>query len=86
MHVTQRQDAIILGTLLGDGCLERNGTHARLRLEHGISQKSYLLWKYEELKDIVTGSVMALHAYHKKSKNFYDSFRAYTFSDQVLDT
>lgn len=86
MQVTKRQDAIIIGTLLGDGCLEQNGIHARLRLEHGISQKSYLLWKYEELKDIITGSVMALHAYHKKNKRFYDSFRAYTASDSVFDS
>lgn len=85
MQLTKRQESIIIGTLLGDGCLEQNGKHARLRLEHGISQKSYLLWKYKELKNVITGSVMALHAYHKTNKCFYDSFRVYTFSDQVID-
>lgn len=86
MQLSQRQDAIITGTLLGDGCLERNGKYVRLRLEHGISQKSYLLWKYNELKDVITGDVMSLHYYHKVNKCFYDSFRAYTFSNQIFNT
>ncbi len=86
MQLTQRQDAIIIGTILGDGCLERNGKHARLRLEHGKSQKSYLLWKYNKLKEVITGSIMRLHSYHKINKCFYDSFRAYTFSNQIFDT
>ena len=85
MQITSRQDAIILGTLLGDGCLERNGTWTRLRLEHGSSQKSYLEWKNEELKSLITGSVMKMHYYHKINKRFYDSVRAYTFSDKMFD-
>ena len=85
MHVTSRQDAIIIGTLLGDGCLERNGKHIRLRLEHGINQKSYLLWKYKELKNIITGSVINIHAYHKTMNRFYDSSRIYTYSDHVFE-
>ena len=61
MQINSRQDAIILGTLLGDGCLEQNGRWTRLRLEHGSSQKSYLDWKKKELKNLITGSVMNVH-------------------------
>lgn len=84
MQLTQRQDAIIIGTLLGDGCLERNGRNVRLRLEHSKDQKSYLVWKFKELKSIVTGSVMKVRAYHKINKRFYDSYRAYTFSHEAM--
>ncbi len=84
MRLTKRQDAIIIGTLLGDGCLEQNGKHTRLRLEHGKYQKSYLLWKFKELKSIMTGSVMNVRYYHKINKRFYDSYRAYTFSREVM--
>ena len=84
MDITQRQDAIIVGTLLGDGCLERNGHNVRLRLEHGESQKSYLLWKFRELKSIITGSVMKVRAYHKINRRFYESYRAYTFCDEAM--
>jgi len=85
MQVTKRQDAIIIGALLGDGCLEKNGKWPRLRLEHGAGQQSYLVWKYEELKAIITGSIMKVHAYHKVGKCYYDSYRAYTHSDQSLE-
>ena len=84
MQLNKRQDAIIIGTMLGDGCLEHNGHFVRLRLEHGKNQKSYLLWKYEELKNLITGSVMKIHAYHKVNECFYDSYRVYTFSDEVF--
>ena len=47
--------------------------------------KSYLAWKYRELKSIITGSIMKLHYYHKINKCFYDSLRAYSFSNQVFD-
>src|SRR3989338_10767140 len=85
MHITARQDSIIIGTLLGDGCLEQNGKWTRLRLEHGHAQKSYLGWKYKELKGLITGSVMKVHSYHKNNKTFYDSYRTYTSSHPVFD-
>jgi len=84
MYLTQRQDAIIIGTLLGDGCLERNGRNVRLRLEHSRDQKSYLVWKFEELKSIITGSIMKVRAYHKINKRFYESYRTYTFCDEAM--
>lgn len=84
MLITQRQDAIIIGTLIGDGCLERNRKKVRLRLEHGKNQKSYLLWKFRELKNIMTGSVMKVRAYHKINERFYNSYRAYTFCDEAM--
>ena len=85
MHITSRQDAIIIGSLLGDGCLEQNGKSARLRLEHGHIQKSYLEWKYKELNGLTTGSVMHVHYYNKTRKVAYDSYRMYTYSNQVFD-
>lgn len=84
MNLTQRQDSIIIGTLLGDGCLERNGRNIRLRLEHSKDQKFYLVWKFRELKSIITGSIMKVCAYHKINKRFYESYRAYTFSHEVI--
>ena len=85
MHITTRQDAIIIGSLLGDGCLEKNGKWTRLRLEHGHIQKSYLVWKYKELKSLVTGKVMTVRYFNKTRKLPYESFRMYTFSDKALD-
>ena len=85
MKLSNQHKAIIIGTLLGDGCLERNGKKVRLRLEHGIGQKSYLLWKYEKLKGLITGKPMRIHAFHKNNQCFYDSLRIYTFSDGAFE-
>lgn len=42
------------------------------------------MWKFKELESIITGSVMKVRAYHKINKRFYDSYRAYTFSDEAI--
>jgi len=86
MQLSNRQRAIIVGTLLGDGCLERNGTNVRLRLEHSIKQKQYLLWKYKELQELITGQPMKIHAFHKKQQCFYDSLRTCTFSNDTFES
>lgn len=46
------QKAIIIGSILGDGCLCENWskTNYRLLIMHSIDQKEYILWKYSLLK------------------------------------
>lgn len=86
MKLTKKEEAIILGSLLGDGCMEMNGNHVRLRIEHGLKQEEYLLWKYDALKRWMTKtSPMKVCAYHKKHKRSYESFRIYTCSNEVFD-
>lgn len=71
--------------MLGDGCLESRNKKTRLRLEHSINQQEYLLWKYKELKSVVTGKPMPVHAFHKKSQKYYESLRIYTFLDKSFN-
>lgn len=47
--VGSQQHNIIVGTLLGDGFLERNGHHVRLVIGHSVRQKVYLDWKTRHL-------------------------------------
>ena len=51
--LTERQEAIIVGCLLGDGAM-RCKTNALLEINHSIKQREYVEWKYNELKDIVS--------------------------------
>ena len=48
----KRQMAVIIGTILGDGCLMRNWskTNYRLQIRQSADQKDYLMWKYGILK------------------------------------
>ena len=49
--ITKFLKQIIVGKILGDGHLEKNGTHSyRLKIEHSIAQKDYVDWCYEHLK------------------------------------
>lgn len=47
------QKAIVIGTILGDGCLCDNWskTNYRLKMSHSIKQREYVLWKYGILRD-----------------------------------
>ncbi len=55
LKITNRQKQIIIGKILGDGCLETvNGITYRLKIEHGIKQKDYVDWLYAELKNLTT--------------------------------
>lgn len=55
VKISSRQKQIIVGKLLGDGCLETaNGKTYRLKFQHGWSQKAYVDWLYEELQDIAS--------------------------------
>ena len=49
------QEAILLGSLLGDGTLRRQGTrtHALFEVNHSIASKEYVDWKYAQFKSYV---------------------------------
>lgn len=52
MTLTERCKEIVLGTILGDGCLERNGSNVRLRIDHSVTQASFVEWKWHELQEL----------------------------------
>jgi transposase len=52
-ELTQKQEEILVGSLLGDGSLSKVELPARLsayKEGHSVQQENYLLWKYEQLK------------------------------------
>jgi hypothetical protein len=51
--LTERQKAIVMGCLLGDGTM-RCKTNALLEINHSIKQQEYVDWKYNELKELVS--------------------------------
>jgi len=50
MTLTNIQREVLIGTLLGDGYLEINGSEARLQVLHSIKQKEYVDWQYQIFK------------------------------------
>lgn len=55
--LTTEQHQIILGGILGDGNIKKNGSNHYYRECHAIGEKDYLIWKYQKLENITTGKL-----------------------------
>jgi hypothetical protein len=55
LQMSERQKEILIGLLLGDGHLERQGSavSARLKIEHSVAQSAYVDWKFHEWREWV---------------------------------
>jgi len=59
--LTEAQEALIVGCLLGDGAM-RCKTHALLEVNHSIDQRAYVEWKYRHLEHLVATPPKARNA------------------------
>ncbi len=83
--VTKRQREIIIGTILGDGYLQKTGKrNARLKLEHSERQRDYLWWKYEQLKNLMQDEPKRIERYNPVWKRTYTYYRCQTHSMPLL--
>ena len=72
MKLTKQQTNVLIGTILGDGFLQKTGEkNARLRLEHSQKQKDYVLWKGNIFGRLFQGKPTYLERIHPKSKETY---------------
>ena len=82
---------LILGSLMGDARLEcrsksiRAKHTARLRVHQSDKQKDYVLWKYEQLKNLVSCGPRFTKVWHdpKRNKDHY-SWYFHTQSNEAL--
>ncbi|MEK7535137.1 MAG: hypothetical protein AAB613_01365 [Patescibacteria group bacterium] len=85
MRLTSTQRDIIVGSVLGDGFLQKTGSNnARLRFEHSAKQESYLLWKIDKLPDLFQGRVTHLDRVHPGSKETYSYVRSQSNATPIL--
>lgn len=70
--VSDRQIAILLGSILGDSYIYPQG---KICFEHSEKQKSYLLWKYEELKTLAYPKVAQVIRLDKRHSTSTVSWR-----------
>ncbi len=82
--VGSRQGEIIIGTLLGDGFLERNGKYVRLIIDHSTKQYPYLQWKYEKLKDF-GGTVVYKKQFYARTGQYYHHCILRTHTSPILE-
>jgi len=76
MKISRLQRDIIIGTILGDGYIQKTGEkNARLRLEHGAKQKDYLWWKVNNLSQFFQGKPKYLERIHPITNRTYKYWR-----------
>ena len=76
MELTKQQTNVLVGTVLGDGFLQKTGEkNARLRLEHSDKQKDYVLWKGKIFGRLFQGTPSYLERIHPKTKATYSYCR-----------
>lgn len=69
--LNNEQKSLILGTLLGDGCIEKRWKNPRLRIGHSVFQKEYVLWKYNILQNITTREPHIVSEQHHQTGKIY---------------
>lgn len=52
--LSQEQQAVLTGTLLGDGSLPVHGRYPRLFVKHKVSHRTPALWKYEVFRNFIS--------------------------------
>lgn len=81
--ITPWQDAVLLGTMLGDARLCRGADHhnAQLKMGHGPAQLDYMLWKKAQLSSFFTDTVIP---YKYTTKEGYDTYEIRSRSHPIL--
>lgn len=77
--LTERQKIILIGKILGDGCLEKNGRNTRLKIDQGEKQKDYVYWLYKEFIKLATKK-----PYYIKINSRYKKVGHYRFNTYSL--
>lgn len=84
VNLTKRQQDILIGTLLGDGCLEVNGKNVRLKIDHSIDQKQLTDWMFDEFKEFTTKTPYLLDQFDGRTNKFYHHYRFSTINTSAL--
>ena len=79
--LTDEQKYLTIGTLLGDGAIEKRWKNPRLRIDHSSSQKEYVFWKYNILKNVATREP---HILYEKDKRSGKIFSRWYFSTKAI--
>lgn len=83
--MTKQQQAVVLGSILGDGYLQKTGkNNARLRFEHCLRQKEYLVWKCKILGSFFQSKLITLERNNIVFGKSYQYIRAQSYAHPDL--
>lgn len=85
VNLSKRQQDVLVGTLLGDGCLEINGKNVRLKVDHSIKQKQLTDWIFNEFRNLCSKEPYFLDQSDVRTNKLYHHYRFSTLSLMTLN-
>jgi hypothetical protein len=84
--LTEEQRSVIVGSILGDGTMRigKRAVNANLKIEHGLKQKDYVLWKYSILKPWVFTVPKISYRYRENGTKYAKSWWFRTIRHPLL--
>ena len=82
--LSEQQKEILVGKLLGDGCLEINGFNPRLKIDQTRAQKEYVFWLYRKFTSIVGRKPYVNKFFDKRFNKIYYHWRFATKSLSIF--
>ena len=80
LKLSKKQRDILIGTILGDACIESCKKEDRIQINHSDKQKEYVFWKYQHLKEWTLSSPRHIGCKDKRTGKINWQWRFRTFS------
>jgi len=77
---------VLIGTILGDGCLERNGCNVRLRIDHSVRQRSFVEWKFAQFKELHPLEPRLVNRIDSRTGQVHTNYRFVTRNSSALNS
>jgi recombination protein RecA len=76
LKLDKKQRALIVGSLLGDGTMRlgKNARNVNFKVEQGLAQKEYVMWKYQILKPFVFTEPKISHRFAGNGEKYEKSW------------
>jgi len=85
VSLTQHCRDFIVGAILGDACLERNGKNVRLRIDHGHQQQALVEWKYRLLAELDPSPPGRVEVADQRTRKTYIHYRFVSKTTELLN-
>lgn len=82
--LSKQQKDILIGKMLGDGCLEINGFNPRLKVDQTRAQKEYVFWLYKKFVPFVGRTPYETKFFDKRFNKIYYHWRFTTNSLSIF--
>ncbi len=83
--LNEKQRAILVGLMLGDGFLESRYKHPRLRIDQTLKHKEYVDWLYDQFKDLCSKEPRRLDRVDSRNGKIYYHYLFSTITASSLD-